>query len=180
MSTFDAPNYFAKRSAATQAKIDAIEASRQQKVADLDRAGQNYRAEQAAYENSWVGKLGLEPEGIAANAVNLGASFVSGAAREAGNIASLPSSMSSVMERMDVTDGELEAYNRYVSGKPKLGDSTLLNRSLNGQTVFTKLQNSIALGQDARATAKAFAVNEIVEPTNRKALVDSLSAAYRQ
>jgi hypothetical protein len=183
MPNFDVNSYLTERlNNATNDKQLEIARAAQAKTAELSFKRAEFeaqkQAEQKALEDSWVGQLGLTPGGFVANRVNDAASLVSGASRLVGQTASLPSSLSSIGERTDLNEEDFQAYNRYVSGKPELGDSTKLNRMVNGQTVFTKFKNSESQRDEARGIATAFDVNGIVEQKNRKALADDLGKNF--
>lgn len=179
MPPFDPPSYFAKRSAATQAKIDAIEAARQDKLITLQETTAQFKAQREALNKSWVGQLDLEPGSFTANRVNDAASLVSGASRLAGQVAALPDSIGSVLDREPLANSDIEAYNRYVSGKAIPGDIATMGRMVNGTSVFDRIKNSEAQRNAARSTANAFDLTGVVEQSNRKAFVEDLGAAYQ-
>lgn len=179
MPLFDAPDYFAKRSAATQAKIDAIESAKQEKLSSLQETTLQVNVQREALNKSWVGQLGLEPGSFTANRVNDAASLVSGAARMAGQVAALPDSIGSVLEREPLANSDIEAYNRYVSGKTVPGDVATVGRMVNGASVFDRIKASETQRTEARDTAKAFDLTGLVEQSNRKAFADDLGAAYQ-
>jgi hypothetical protein len=98
MAEFDPNSYFQTRFNNLQlSKPQEVVEAMREKVAGLERyqAGIAARtpqilAQEEADRNSLVGKWGLDPDGAAATAVDLGARLWEGTTRVAGNILSAP------------------------------------------------------------------------------------------
>lgn len=143
---FDPEAYFNRRFGATDTnKIQALREASANKMARLEQfrqelagTGAQLKAEQEAQAKTWVNKLHLDPKTGLGEAVNTAASLVSGASRQVvGAIASLPHSLAAGSADANITQPEIDAYNRYQTGEASPEDIALLNtpKSLAGQSV---------------------------------------------
>jgi len=186
MPNFEINQYLASRlsDATLQAKLRDIDLAAKEKIVDLGAKNAAFEAqhaaEKAAYDNSWVGKIGLESGGFFANRVNDAASLVSGASRLAGQTLSLPVNTASFMETAGNTEQETQAYNRYVSGKPQTGDIAILEtpKGADGSTALSNFQNADKLRGAARDVNNTFDLNKIVDPVNRNKLSQDLGNGF--
>jgi hypothetical protein len=186
MPNFDINQYLANRlgSTETNAKLQQIAAASQTKIAELDAKRAAVEAQQAAdkkaYEESWVGQLGLNPTGFVANRVNDVASVVSGASRLVGNTAALPTSLMSFNDMSAVNQQELDAYNRVKEGKPLLGDVGLLNtpKDQSGVTPLARIENANKAREASRDINNTFDLSKTVDPTNRRNLEKDLGRDF--
>ena len=92
---FDPNAYFVNRlQAASANKTESLAQASREKVSRLaqyqDEKSRVLPPEESANDQSWVTRLGFGPNSGVGEAVNLAASFGSGATRVAGQIASLP------------------------------------------------------------------------------------------
>lgn len=184
MPTFNPNSYFSNRlDAATLDKVTKIQEASNAKIALLDAQKQAFKAQQAAdkqaYENSWIGKLGLDPTGFVANRVNDTASLVSGASRLVGQLGSLPSNISAAMDLSGINQEDTDAYNRFIAGKATPQDLSLLQSpKTTGKSVLQSIEDAQKSSATAGTIAKAFDVQSIVDPTNRNALARDLGQDF--
>lgn len=137
MAQFDLDAYLSTKvdPALTTRKIEEVQAASLQKVAKLQADHVNALAAREAQvaankvaESSWVGRAGLDPNSVLGEAVNLGASVVSGTSRVVGQLASLPFNLSAGADENAVSQEQINAANRKAKGEYVPGDDDLLNR----------------------------------------------------
>lgn len=206
MPEFNASDYFARQrqAAAEQEKLQSTndkflqvqDASRRATEALGIRAGIAKEREVAA-ANSLVGKLGLDPNGVAGTVTNLAASFVSGATREAGNLAALPLDAAAQAYDASLTNEEIEAIGRHKLGTATPEDLALISRPRVAQTqevdamgntqptaqyeglsplqMFDQAKQARVAGQDVR---KATDTSSIVHQGRRNELTDQLGDSF--
>lgn len=130
---FDPNTYFVNRLQNTGAnKIESLAQASREKVAALSQY-QDEKSRIAApvdstNDSSWVNRLGLNPNSAVGEAVNLAASFGSGATRVAGHLASLPSNVMALMDEAHLNDADVAAYTRYKQNIATPEDIALLSQ----------------------------------------------------
>lgn len=113
---------------ASRSKIASLDAARAQLASQTGAFDQA----QAADAKSWVNQLGLDPNSLTGEAVNLGASLVAGGSRQlVGAVASLPSSLAAGAADASLNKQDTDAYNRYVQGVATPADIQHLNSKKN-------------------------------------------------
>ncbi len=186
MATFDINTYLSNRlsNKLTNDKMQDLSLAASQKQAELaaqkEARDAQIAAEQKAYNDSWVGKLGLEPQGFVANRVNDVASLVSGASRLAGNTTALPNSIGSALDTVNLDSGDVDAYNRLQKNELQPGDvARLASPKVPGRlTAFENIQSADRNREAARTINNAFDLSGTVEQSNRKAFTESLGYGF--
>lgn len=173
---FDFDGYLANKAAAND-KIQAVIDASNAKVSELKA----YDASKAPAPTSWADQLGLTPGGFVANRVNDAASLVSGAARVAGQVASLPVSLLGEDQTHAAQPGDIDAYNRYVTGKATPDDVARLNfqPESGNPTLLQRFQTAEAARGTARAISDAFDLTGIVNQQNRQGLQTDLAKGFQ-
>ncbi len=180
-------------------KFDALQKASTEKAAQLREFAAQKQAKldalNEANKTSIVNKLGLDEEGITAQAVNAGASLASGASRLAGNTLALPSSLAAQAETASLNDEDFAAYKLYQEGDRSeatmarlsrvptanftLGD---VNRAFEGQfgdaTVLQRIEQGSAQRQAARSINDAFDISNRVNQTRRQAFSEDLTQDF--
>ena len=172
---FDIENYLDARAKADSPYARTEDAS-QEKTAKLE---QNRLAEEAR-KKTWAGQLGLSPEGNLGQLVNFGASVASGTAAMGGRLSSLPVSIADGYESADVTQNDLNAYNRLVTGAGTPEDQATLNQVTpnNDTTILQRIKKSNELRGGARAINDTFDISSIVDQTKRNKLNADLAEGF--
>lgn len=186
MATFDINTYLSNRlsNKLTNDKMQDLNLATSQKQAELAAQKQardaQIAAEQQAYNDSWVGKLGLEPQGFVANRVNDVASLVSGASRLVGNTAALPNSIGSAMDTVNLDSGDIDAYNRLQKNELQPGDvARLATPKAPGRLpAFENIQSADRNREAARTINNTFDLKGTVEQSNRKAFTEALGYGF--
>ena len=210
MAQFDLDAYLSTKvdPANTTRKIEELQAASLQKVAKLQADHENALANRQAKvaadkaaESSWVGRIGLNPESGLGEAVNLGASLVSGASRVAGQLASLPYNLSATADENAVSQAQINAANRKAKGEYLPGDEELLNRPniigtgnlteaeyaarpvpTDGRPVMPSAAEQLAQAKGDRATARdlnnLFDLSGIVHQGNRQELSKDIARNF--
>ena len=181
MSSFNVDEYFANRSKATtdiQNKLKDLAVASEAKIQQLSalKTQAQQRVQQAS--NTWAGKLGLDPDGFAGGAVNVGASVVSGASRLIGDVVSLPESISS--ENTYTRDEtNLAAFNRFKAGQATQFDELMLNTvRADGRTVLGEFEDAERSRKGAVATRETFNLQGIVDQGNRQEFSQTLQQGF--
>lgn len=136
-------------------------------------------------ENSWVGKLGLDEQGIAGQTVNTAAGLVSGASSHIlGTLATLPANVGAAAEMQGITQEDMDAYAAMQTGTATPEQEALLGREIKSQgtavdlwrnlkgqsdTVKGRLDNVKDLNEFSRNTSDVFDIGSIV---NRQGQAD--------
>lgn len=186
-SGLDLDAYFAARqSKSVDDKLSALAAATREKLAGLqafkaeaDQWRVQRAAEEEASKNSWVGKLGLEREGVVANAVNGVASVVAGTSRLAGHIASLPVNAGAMASTLGATQQEYDAYNRSLAGTALSGDELILDTAREGGlSARARFENADVLRKKSRGINDTLDLSKIVEQSNRNNLNKDLGEGF--
>lgn len=159
--------------------------------ADKSAALANIRSKIDRDRNSLVNKLGLTPDTLGADLVNLGASFTSGASRVAGHLAALPFNLQAMTEEASVSPAHVEAYARYKQGSASEQDMALLNEGLNdqnnpGEGYIAQSSPLLRLEAAAKARERATRITEatdltgLVQQGSRDSLNTDLSKGFEQ
>ena len=124
MPNFNYDEYFANKLKQLDStdKKTALELASESKVAKLVSYAKearireaNLAAEKEASKNSWVTKLGLNPDSATGSAVNLAASVAYGTGRGLGHIGSLPVSALAAASTAGATEKDYADYNTLVT-----------------------------------------------------------------
>ena len=86
----------------------------------------NYQIKQEARDNSWAGKTGTLDTAVG-NVVNTAASLISGGSRALGHIASIPSLAGAAGNLVNISQEDIDAYNRYKRNEHNNNDLQHLN-----------------------------------------------------
>ena len=135
-------------------------------------------------DNSFVGKMGLDPTVGLGYAANLGASLVSGAARVGGQLASLPASIGAMHDSSQLNDTHYQAYDRYQQGTATEQDMDLLQSNIydDGRADTKNFMQAIESANNkrelARDIAERFDISSIVSNENRRGISEDLSNGF--
>lgn len=129
MADFDMDAYLRRRPFNPNGvdRLQGLADAAQEKVKALAQFGEERRVRDEANKGSWVNRLGLDADSAGGQAVNLAASFASGASRVGGQFAALPANLQAMADEFSLDAGDHEAYNRYVGGKATPEDMSRLN-----------------------------------------------------
>lgn len=135
MSQFDIDAYLrSKNPPADPEKLASIQRAKDQKIVDLTEKHNKllYKASELngyhqRAKESWVGQLGLDPEGVAGTVVNGVASLVSGTTRAAANLMSLAPDLMAVADENNMSQEEVTAYSNYKKGIATPEEMAILN-----------------------------------------------------
>ena len=201
MADFDMDAYLRRRPFSGTDKLQGLEEATQSKIKALQQYSQERQAIKEANKNSWVNQLGLDADSAGGQAVNLAASFASGAARVGGQIAALPANAVAMADELSLDAQDHDAYNRYVKGVATPEDMVrlnskkamaskndrpediaraqeLANKSPDALTVlqlFDRAQNARETGQDV---AKRFNLESVVNTEKRQSLQNQLKEGF--
>lgn len=204
MAEINASDYFAKR----QQQALQAEDTAQARLADVQTESaielKKFNVETAARakqeelnKKSWVGKAGLDPEGVVGQVANLGANVYSGVNRAMGAIGALPESIMGVADLAALGDKEIEAINRYKAGTATQEDVDLITSPMitkppvdntpeawaaarmhaeqtNAPTPLQRFERSTANRKDSTAFREAFDRSDVVHSEGKNALSQSL------
>lgn len=148
----------------------------ERKTIDLDQA---LARKQSNVANALTSKLGLDPDLLAGQAVNLYASAFSGGSRFASNVITTPIDVVANMAQASVPNTHIDAYSRVQSGKALPGDEALLLQTAPGddgapQSYMDRMQGIDGLRQTSKAVFEAMDFTKIVDSTRRDRLSDNL------
>jgi hypothetical protein len=176
MSSFDANAYFQRKAGnPITNKQNSIQQGMGDKYAALDARTKEIKEQYAQHQNSWAGKLGLDSESIAGEAVNLGASFVSGASRVVGQIAEVPLDIMTASIESQLNEEDVQAYNRYTQGTASEADTARLRSRKRGQVPPIQLiQQASESRAMSRNVSDAFDLGSIVSQDKRNQLTADL------
>lgn len=107
--------------------------ARQRRSEELGVIADRRKEVLAKNRDSIVGKLGLNEDGLTAQATNLAASAVSGAGRVAGHILSAPSSLAAAAETANLNQADWEAYTALKNAEATPEQMAQLNRDAGSQ-----------------------------------------------
>jgi hypothetical protein len=166
----------------TSTKYEALQKASRDKVTALDAGIARAKQRELANANSLVGQLGLNPNGVAGQAVNLGASVYSGAARVAGDLAGFVAGDYEAMVRMGVlSEDEIQAVGRHRQGIATPADLALINTRKSADS-YTALENA-DLADKARARSasidKTFDQSSLVQGDRRAQLSSDLGDDFQ-
>jgi hypothetical protein len=134
MPEFDPNSYFNNRLAnASAPKAEALTAAMDRKIARLKQRQEEdfaWNERNASDKNSLVGLLGLDPDSVAGEAVNTGASFLAGAGRTAGQAFAAVPGMVAANAESYLSETDLAALNRHAQGKATPEDLAQINRKI--------------------------------------------------
>lgn len=219
MSTFDPDAYFARKlenASATNDKLISLSNASRKKAAELEayapvaetRRAQ-YQAQKAADDASWVGRAGLDPNGVLGEVVGKTADFLAGGSRQVvGTTAALPANLASQKINAEMSQDDITAYNNYVEGKATPAELERLNRvpgmaeqltnaaitagkglskgmidpagfSLDASTKLDKFKAAEQLNQQARKTTDLFDISSIQHTASKRGLDEALGADFQ-
>lgn len=126
-------------------------------------------------KTSLIEKMGYSPDSPFGEAINMGASLVSGASRLAGNLATLPVDAISGMAQATVPDEMVQAYNRSQRNEASPEDLALLNQVVPGddgipQTYLQRIEGTKGLQDVGKTVDDFFDITSIVDTTKRDRL----------
>lgn len=142
---------------------------------DLSVKAEQVAAASDQKKQSLIDKLGYDYDDTLGIAANLGASFVSGASRLAGNLATLPVDLISGLAQGSVPEEQVQAFNRMQTGAASDADRALLNQTApldDGvpQTYLERLQGTQGLQKVGQNISDFFDISSIVNQTERDRL----------
>lgn len=189
MEDFDLGSFLQQR-ANTEAGFDpAFDRSAYKKVGSLDLAGtekvldmqQVTRRKQQNIDFSLVGKVGLDPEGVAGQALNTAVSLGSGASRLVGNLTTLPIDALAQATQATVPDEAINAYSRVSTGKAQPGDQELLDQRVDSPASYGERMKSVTEMRNlGTRVADKFDFSEQVGTTQRDKLSDEIEFETRK
>lgn len=197
MADFDLDKYFAARTAGIlqgdEKVIDSFNANLTPKQQEVDQAtAEKVSALHALHEsrvrnekNSYVGKLGLDPDSHFGSVANEFASAHSGLSRMVGDIVSGPMDLYSAGQEAMVSDEAKQAYARLKRYEATPDDMTLLDQvnkgpgihapDAKGLTNRERLESAERTRQRADKVDKFFDISSIVDTTKRDRLSRDLT-----
>ena len=162
-------------------KYDEIQQALTDKVARFEKLRVEREAAEQRSKNSWVTKLGLDPDSATGIAVNDAASFISGGSKNVlGTIFSSVPNALSFIDQAGLNEQSVQAYNRYVQGTATEEDLTHLNTpyvstneniygGAGGElTPFQKIERINKGREMGRDIYKTFDIGEIVHQGDRE------------
>jgi hypothetical protein len=211
MATSDPRDYFNNRIAQELDRnalvgisdgYDQMQAASRQKILDLSQLKKQQEVAEAKMRESWVGKLGLNPDGVVGTAVNLGASAYSGVARGMGELTSLVPAVASWADENSVSEDEISAYNRKQQGIATPEDMALLtrkkafyaerdtpeakaraqeiaDRNPEGLSALDLIERSKKMRTVSRDINEVFDNSSVVHQGNRDELTDDLGKSFQ-
>jgi hypothetical protein len=219
MSTFDPDAYFARKlegASATDDKLLSLAAASQRKAIALEAYApvaearrEQFKAQKAADDASWVGRAGLDPNSALGEVVGKIADFTAGGSRQVvGTTAALPANLASQKINADMSQDDITAYNNYVEGKATPAELERLNRvpgmaeqltnaaitagkglskgmidpagfSLDASTKLDKFKAAEQLNQQARKTTDLFDISSIQHTAGKRGLDEALGADFQ-
>lgn len=131
----------AKVTGATSKQAQLVEAAKGKRelLGRISQANAMHAAQEKEQQfadlSSLSGRLGLDPEGVPHQILNLGASAVSGAATLAAGAVALPTNIAAIGMDLLLTDEERQAMARRLRGEELATDAAILDKR--GQTGYT-------------------------------------------
>lgn len=131
----------AKVTGATSKQAQLVEAAKVKRelLGRISQANAMHAAQEKEQQfadlSSLSGRLGLDPEGVPHQILNLGASAVSGAATLAAGAVALPTNIAAIGMDLLLTDEERQAMARRLRGEELATDAAILDKR--GQTGYT-------------------------------------------
>lgn len=190
---FDLTSYLNSRADAEAGITPAFDVQELAPRAGLDLVGSEKRLDldlanerkQRNLNEAWTDKMGLESDSLPGQYVNLGASLLSGAARTAGNVATLPIDAISTLAQASVPDEAIDAYSRRMSGmEAEPGDEEILNAIATNpgeeglpQTNLERMQGVAGLRDLSKNIADFADISGIVNTDRRDRLSDDIKDA---
>lgn len=183
---FDPNAYFVNRlQAASANKTESLAQASREKVSRLaqyqDEKSRVLPPEESANDQSWVTRLGFGPNSGVGEAVNLAASFGSGATRVAGQIASLPFNAAALIDESGLNDADSQSYARYKQDVATPEDMTRLSQRTNsaGAPTVLELFDRAAASRKTGLDITEFSdTSKIVHQGKRDALNKALGANF--
>lgn len=193
MSEFDSVDYFNRRAnelaADTQLnppsdKLQSLNTALIRARDALSASGNRKRDALEANNGSWTAKLGLDPQTAAGQAVNLGASVYSGAARLVGDIAGFAlGDLEAIVADASLTDEEIAAIGRHKQGKGRLGEFSLITRKNPDHPTDPSPLERFNMAVEARKRSasinKALDVSSVVDTGRRDELSSQLGENFQ-
>lgn len=172
-----------------------VEASNR-RTAELAEAGARRRVRLEQNSGAIANRLGLDPDGLAAQATNLGASAVTGVGRLAGHILSAPASLAAAAETAGLTNADWDAYNAMQRGEATPEQMNQLNReggseftlgnisralegNFNNATPLQRIQAANAMRQGARSINDMADWGSLVDQTRRTDFSEDLGSNFQ-
>lgn len=205
MATMNPKDYFANRlndmaleeqANPIQDRFNNLIEASNRRTEELRLAGERRNAVIAKNQNSIVGRLDMDADGVPGELVNLGASALSGVGRVAGHLLSAPSSLAaaaetsnlsnsdweafSAMQRGEATPEQVQQLNRQGGNEFTLGNvSRALQGNFDNATPLERIQAANAMREGARGINNAFDWSGIVHQDKRDQLSQDLGQNFQ-
>lgn len=133
--TTDYHDYFLSRISqedplAGNAKFADLQQASTDKIAELTQRKATQLAQEKANANSFVGQLGMDPEGIAGRVVNTGANLYQGTMRVAGSVLSAAPTALAAANQANLSEDDIAALGRHEKGQSTPADLERINRKV--------------------------------------------------
>lgn len=123
---------------------DSFLSQHEQRVAGMQAENAEYMAKRAqkqeAFDNSWVGRSGVDPDSFTAGVIDGGAMLTAGAGYLAGTLLTTAPNTIAALQELGTSDEVKEAYTRFKQGQASEADIALLNQK---QDLFTTNQEGL-------------------------------------
>jgi len=130
--------------------------------------------------SSWSSQLGVQDTPVVGTAVDLAASFVSGASRQIGNIAGLSGPIINALNESNITDEDKAAVARFLKNEQTPEDiKRLTTPDAQGKTVASRYLDSAEVTKRGGKIDDTFNISSIVNNTDRNQLNLDLSSGYK-
>lgn len=142
---------------------------------DLSAKAEQVAAASDVKKQALIDKMGYDYDDTIGIALNLGASFASGASRLAGNLVTAPIDLISGLAQGSVPEEQVQAYNRLQTNQASDADMALLGQTApldDGipQTYLERLQGTQGLQEVGQNVSDFFDISSIVNNTERDRL----------
>ncbi len=111
-------------------KYAAVQKASADKIVELGQLKQTQLAQEKAQAESWNGQLGLDADGVAGRAVNLGANLYQGVFRGAGAVMSAAPSALAAANQANLSEDDIAALGRHQNGQSTPEDLVRINRKV--------------------------------------------------
>jgi len=159
-----------------------LQAATNEKIAQLGILREEAIKQREIDNQSWVKKLDLDPNGLAADIANIGASVYQGISNNiVGPTVALPHTVGAILDQARLTSAEQEAYTRYKQNQATPEDIAMLNQR---KGVYTPSAMELARNaEDNRKTATdirdAFNRDEVIYSADRRKLSQDLGQDFQ-
>ena len=196
MSKFDVNQYFDKlQEVSSSDKREELAKAFLQKAESLKQINQETQQDIAmrqSYENSWVGKAGLNPNSAAGIGLNTLANVIDGTINVAKTITTTPHAVRMLMDtatHADIPVSVQEAYQRYTQGKASKEDMALINDDpqhgmIKGildtpESYKSMLDRRMGIISDSKAVRDTLDSSSIVFQGHQENVTNSLNSGFK-